>query len=182
VAAHADDERGVAAATRAGTDEPPPWTGTRLARPARDLARSSRFYGDLLGLPVVGGFAGHAGYDAVFIRLPGGPELELTAGPAQPAASTDEDLLVLYVTTDGEMAKIGARLEAAGVTRVGSPTPTGTVPVRPSSTRTVTAWSSQPSQRSRRESIRGTARVPHSGTRPLLCTTRHELHDRADGR
>ena len=35
----------------------PPWIAARLARPARDLALSVRFYRDLLGLPVVGGFA-----------------------------------------------------------------------------------------------------------------------------
>jgi hypothetical protein len=54
----------------------------------------------------------------VFFALPGGAELELTAGPAQPAPSTDEDLLVLYVQTQTEAAAIGARLTAAGVARI----------------------------------------------------------------
>ena len=99
----------------------PSWTATRVARPARDLARSVRFYHDLLGLPVVGGFQDHAGYDGVFFGLPGGGELELTVGPVQPAAATEEDLHVLYVHTHQEVESAGARLTAAGVTRVASP-------------------------------------------------------------
>jgi len=101
----------------------PPWTAARLARPARDLALSVRFYRDLLGLPVVGGFEGHAGYDGVFFGLPGGAELELTAGPARPAPSTEDDLLVLYVGTLREVESTGARLAAAGVATVASPNP-----------------------------------------------------------
>jgi YycE-like protein len=42
----------------------------------------------------------------------------MTAGPAQPGPSTDEDLLVLYVRTWAEVEAIGARLAAAGVTRI----------------------------------------------------------------
>ena len=101
----------------------PSWTATRVARPARDLARSVRFYRDLLGLPVVGGFQDHAGYDGVFLGLPGGAELELTVGPARPAPATEEDLLVLYVHRDREVESAGRRLTAAGVTRVASPNP-----------------------------------------------------------
>ena len=97
---------------------PVSWTAVRLARPARDLTRSTRFYRDLIGLPPVGGFENHDGYDGVFFALPGGAELELTAGPVQPAPSTDEDLLVLYVRTWAEVEAIGARLAAAGVTRI----------------------------------------------------------------
>jgi catechol 2,3-dioxygenase-like lactoylglutathione lyase family enzyme len=105
------------------TNDRPQWTATRLARPARDLARSVRFYRDLLGLAVVGGFEGHAGYDGVFFELPGGGELELTAGPERPAPGTEEDLLVLYVDTYREVESAGRRLTAAGVARVSSPNP-----------------------------------------------------------
>ena len=97
---------------------PVSWTAVRVARPARDLTRSTRFYRDLIGLSRLGGFENHDGYDGVFFALPGGAELELTAGPAQPAPSTDEDLLVLYVRTWAEVAAIAARLTAAGVTRI----------------------------------------------------------------
>ena len=98
--------------------QPTAWITVRLARPARDLTRSTRFYRDLIGLPRAGGFDNHDGYDGVFFALPGGAELELTAGPAQPAPSTDEDLLVLYVRTWAEVEAIGARLTAAGVTSI----------------------------------------------------------------
>ncbi len=101
----------------------PEWTTTRIARPARDLARSTRFYRDLLGLPVLGRFAGHDGYDGAFFALPGGGELELTTGPAEPAPSTEEDLLVLYVRTRAEVATIGTRLTSAGVRQIPSANP-----------------------------------------------------------
>jgi catechol 2,3-dioxygenase-like lactoylglutathione lyase family enzyme len=97
---------------------PASWTAVRVARPARDLTRSVRFYHDLIGLPLLGGFENHDGYNGVFFALPGRAELELTAGPAQPALSTDEDLLVLYVQTRGEAEAIGARLTTAGVTGI----------------------------------------------------------------
>jgi len=101
-----------------GPHYPVSWTAVRLARPARDLTRSTRFYRDLIGLHPVGGFENHDGYDGVFFALPGGAELELTAGPAQPEPSTDEDLLILYVRTWAEVEAIGARLTAAGVTGI----------------------------------------------------------------
>ena len=102
----------------AGPLHPVSWIAVRLARPARDLTRSTRFYRDLIGLAPVGSFENHDGYDGVFFALPGGAELELTAGPAQPASSTDEDLLVLYVRTWAEVEAVGARLTAAGVTMI----------------------------------------------------------------
>jgi hypothetical protein len=97
-----------------------------MARPARDLTRSAWSYGDLIGLPPLRGFENHDGYDGIFFALPGGAELELTAGPGQPAPSTDEDLLVLYVRTWAEVAAIAARLTAAGVTRIPNRDPSGT--------------------------------------------------------
>jgi hypothetical protein len=57
----------------AGPLRPASWTAVRLARPARDLDRSTRFYRDLLGLPLLGGFENHDGYDGVFFALPGRP-------------------------------------------------------------------------------------------------------------
>jgi NAD(P)-dependent dehydrogenase (short-subunit alcohol dehydrogenase family) len=63
------------------------------------------------------------GYDGVFFALPGGGELELTAGPAEPAPGTEEDLLVLYVSTAAEVAAIGSRLTSAGVRQIHSANP-----------------------------------------------------------
>lgn len=99
------------------------WAAARIARPVHDLARSTRFYRDLLGLPVRGGFRDHDGYDGTFFDLPGGGELELTAGPATPAPGTDEDLLVLYAGTPDAAAAISARVGEAGTARVASPNP-----------------------------------------------------------
>lgn len=101
----------------------PRWSTARVARPARDLARSVAFYRDLLGLPRRGGFTGHEGYDGVFFALPGGAELELTAGPATPATGTEEDLLVLYAPSRDRVREIGDELEAAGVRHVPAANP-----------------------------------------------------------
>jgi GNAT superfamily N-acetyltransferase len=105
------------------TTSPAPWAGTRIARPARDLDRSSVFYRELLGLSVRGGFSAHDGYDGVFFALPGGGELELTAGPAEPRPGTAEDLLVFYVDTADDVRATGERLVAAGVTTVEAENP-----------------------------------------------------------
>ena len=52
---------------------PASWTAVRVARPAQDLTRSARFYRDLIGLPPLGGFENHDGYNGVFFALPGEP-------------------------------------------------------------------------------------------------------------
>jgi GNAT superfamily N-acetyltransferase len=96
------------------------FTAMRVAHPATDLARSTRFYRGLLGLTVRGRFDGHDGYDGVFFTLPGGGELELTAGPGPATSGTDDDLLVLYT---GDVAAATARLDAAGASSVQSPNP-----------------------------------------------------------
>jgi catechol 2,3-dioxygenase-like lactoylglutathione lyase family enzyme len=101
----------------------PRWVGTRIARPTADLPRATAFYRDLLGLTVTGGFEGHDGYDGVFLALPGGGELELTAGPVTPRPGTDEDLFVLYLATPEEVAEFAARLDDAGVPSVSSRNP-----------------------------------------------------------
>ena len=100
-----------------------PWVAARVAHPTGDLDRSAAFYRDLLGLELRGGFAGHDGYDGVFFALPGGGELELTAGPARPRPGTDEDLLVLYLPTLDDVRQTAAELEAAGVPTVPAANP-----------------------------------------------------------
>ena len=102
---------------------PPDWATTRVAHPVRDLARSQAFYRVPLGLQSRGGFTGHDGYEGAFFALPGGGELELTTGPAEPRAGTDEDLLVLYLRTLEEVRQTAADLERAGVPTVRSTNP-----------------------------------------------------------
>lgn len=65
----------------------------------------------------------HDGYDGAFFALPGGGELELTAGPVEPAEGTEEDLLVLYVRTLDEVRSIGEGLVSAGVRTVAPTNP-----------------------------------------------------------
>ena len=43
----------------------------RIARPTDKLDTVLAFYRDGLGLPVLGSFEGHAGFDGVFLGLPG---------------------------------------------------------------------------------------------------------------
>ncbi len=53
----------------------------RFARHTERLDQVVRFYRDGLGLPEIGRFEDHDGYDGVFLALPGtGAHLELTSG------------------------------------------------------------------------------------------------------
>jgi ribosomal protein S18 acetylase RimI-like enzyme len=110
----------VQPATEAGS--PGRWIAARVAHPVRDLAESAAFYRDLLGLQARGGFTDHDGYSGVFFGLPGGGELELTAGPVQPRPGTD-DLLVLYLADPEEAGRRATDLKSAGVPTVPSPNP-----------------------------------------------------------
>jgi ribosomal protein S18 acetylase RimI-like enzyme len=111
--------------TQTATEDVSPgrWIAARVAHPVRDLGRSAAFYGDLLGLPARGGFTDHDGYSGMFFALPGGGELELTTGPAQPRPATDDDLLVLYLAGRQEVRGRAAQLASAGVPTVPSANP-----------------------------------------------------------
>src|SRR4051794_9476881 len=98
--------------------ERPAWIRARIARPSADLGRARRFYVDLLGLRDDGGFERHEGYDGLFVRLPGGGQLELTYGGPAPMPATADDLLVLYLATEPEVAQLAGLLREAGVTQV----------------------------------------------------------------
>jgi catechol 2,3-dioxygenase-like lactoylglutathione lyase family enzyme len=53
----------------------------RVARHTDNLEAIVAFYRDRLGLPEIGRFTDHAGYDGVFLDLPGtGAHLEFTEG------------------------------------------------------------------------------------------------------
>ena len=97
--------------------------GSRVARPTRDLAAAITFYRDRLGLTQIGGFHDHDGYDGAFFALPGGGELELTAGPLAPTGWSDEDLLVLYVADRATLQKRVAELQAHGTESVAAANP-----------------------------------------------------------
>lgn len=89
----------------------------RIARHTERLDEVVAFYRDGIGLPEIGRFAGHDGYDGVFLDIPGtGAHLELTSGGAHGApAPHPESLLVLYVGDERSRDAIMARLRAGPV-------------------------------------------------------------------
>ncbi len=89
----------------------------RVARHTNRLDEVVRFYRDGLGLPEIGRFAGHDGYDGVFLAVPGtNAHLELTTGGAHgPPEPHPESLVVLYLGSDEAVAAARARVGAAPV-------------------------------------------------------------------
>ena len=89
----------------------------RKARQTGRLDEVVAFYRDGLGLPEIASFANHNGYDGVMLDLPGtGTHLEF-ASTNQLTSPTPhpEDLLVLYVGTDQEVARLLAQSAAPQV-------------------------------------------------------------------
>ena len=86
----------------------------RVARPTGDLAAASAFYGDVLGFAVLASFEEHDGYSGVMLDLPGtGAHLEFTATEHVAVPSPHvEDLLVLYVGSEHEVARLVAKAGA----------------------------------------------------------------------
>ena len=84
----------------------------RFARHTDRLDEILRFYRDGVGLPALGGFQDHAGYDGAFLDLPGsGAHLEFTTGGGHSAPTPDpETVLVLYVDDEAERQRIASRL------------------------------------------------------------------------
>jgi ribosomal protein S18 acetylase RimI-like enzyme len=89
----------------------------RVARHTRRLDELVAFYRDGVGLPEIGRFRNHAGYDGVFLEITGtGAHLEFTSGGIHgPAEPNPESLLVLYVGNQSAMSEIEARLRASPV-------------------------------------------------------------------
>ena len=89
----------------------------RVARHTARLDEVVAFYRDGLGLPQVGGFRDHDGYDGVFLAVPGtGAHLELTAGGGHGVpAPHPESLLVLYLGDEAAVRAVVARLHAEPV-------------------------------------------------------------------
>jgi catechol 2,3-dioxygenase-like lactoylglutathione lyase family enzyme len=96
----------------------PPIVRSRTAWQTDRLDECVRFYHELVGLPVLGRFQDHAGYDGVILGLPDSrAQLELTAhrlgSPASPSAP--DDLLVLYLDGRAAVEAIVVRCVDAGV-------------------------------------------------------------------
>lgn len=84
----------------------------RVARHTDRLEAVVEFYRDGLGLPELGGFRDHDGYDGVFLEVPGtGAQLEFTSGGRHVAPEPHpESLLVLYVGDEQALQAIAARI------------------------------------------------------------------------
>jgi len=84
----------------------------RIARHTGRLNQVVAFYRDGLGLPEMGGFRDHHGYDGVFLEVPGtGAHLELTTGGEHDAAAPHpESLLVFYLGDPDTLRTVAARL------------------------------------------------------------------------
>lgn len=89
----------------------------RVARHTERLDQLVAFYRDGIGLPEIGGFRDHDGYDGVFLDLPGtGAHLELTAGGGHGApAPHPESMLVLYLGDERAVRAVADRLDAEPV-------------------------------------------------------------------
>jgi catechol 2,3-dioxygenase-like lactoylglutathione lyase family enzyme len=84
----------------------------RVARHTNRLAELVHFYRDGLGLPEIGRFVDHEGYDGVFLAVPGtDAHLEFTSGGRhEPPAPSPETLLVLYLGSDEAVAQTCERV------------------------------------------------------------------------
>jgi catechol 2,3-dioxygenase-like lactoylglutathione lyase family enzyme len=84
----------------------------RFARHTERLDEVVSFYRDGLGLPEIGRFANHDGYDGVFLALPGtSAHLEFTSGPGhEPPEPHPETLLILYLGSREAVEEACARL------------------------------------------------------------------------
>src|SRR6516225_3779222 len=89
----------------------------RVARHTERMDEIVRFYRDGLGLPEIGRFEDHDGYDGVFLELPGtGAHLEFTSGGGHAApVPHPESLLVLYFGSEDAVQDLLARAGAEPV-------------------------------------------------------------------
>ena len=86
----------------------------RYARHTNNLTPLIQFYTDVIGLEVLSNFKDHDGYDGVFLGFKNKDwHLEFTTSGKPANHHFDEDdLLVFYIDTDEEMARIILRAES----------------------------------------------------------------------
>jgi catechol 2,3-dioxygenase-like lactoylglutathione lyase family enzyme len=89
----------------------------RLARHTERLEEVVGFYRDGLGLPELGSFRDHDGYDGVFLGLPGThAHLEFTSGGDHDAPGPHpESLLVLYLGDAEAVETVVSRVDSKPV-------------------------------------------------------------------
>lgn len=89
----------------------------RIARHTNRLEEVVGFYRDGLGLPQIGQFEDHQGYDGVFLAVPGtDAHLEFTSGGDHaPPAPNPETVLALYLGSEDAVAQTRERVRAEPV-------------------------------------------------------------------
>ncbi len=89
----------------------------RIARPTDKLKQVTEFYNMALGMPIIGSFSGHDGYDGIMLGIKGANiHLEFTQhinGSPCPAPSLD-NLLVIYYATEEEYNAAVELIESHG--------------------------------------------------------------------
>jgi len=104
-----------------------PVVQVRVARPTRRLQELIKFYGEGLGLEVVGSFTAHAGYSGVMLGLPGRDyHLEFTEHEESEAdypPPSRDNLLVFYLPERAAIERIAARLATMGYRAVAPENP-----------------------------------------------------------
>lgn len=98
----------------------------RVARPSNDLAALRRFYLDGVGLLELASFSAHAGFDGLIVGAPNAPyHLEFTRqqGVIAARASSQEQLLVLYLPDEERFAAALSRMKSIGIEPVASHNP-----------------------------------------------------------
>ncbi len=98
-----------------------PVAQVRIARPTDKLQELKRFYCEGIGLQKLGSFTGHSGYDGIMIGLPGFQyHLEFTqyehSSPC--LAPSKDNLLVLYIPDNQNIATVAERLKKMGYPEV----------------------------------------------------------------
>ncbi|HEX4325813.1 MAG TPA: VOC family protein [Burkholderiales bacterium] len=101
----------------------PPWDAAlpviavRMARPTDQLRALMRFYGEGLGLRLIGSFEGHEGFSGALYGLPGAAcHLEFTQedGGSPGAAPGADNNLVLYMPDAAAIAALARRMAEMG--------------------------------------------------------------------
>src|SRR3954470_10535731 len=96
----------------------------RFTRSSSSYDRTIPFYRDLLGLPIVGEFAGSFGEDGTIFGLPDAQvQLEIVRAHGQAPVPAPLDMLVLYSRGAAGAAAARAPLRAAGVREDPAPHP-----------------------------------------------------------
>ncbi|MEO0564616.1 MAG: VOC family protein [Chloroflexota bacterium] len=94
-----------------------PVRSVRMARHTNQFEAITTFYRDVIGLPEIGSFSGHDGYDGIMLGMPDGSyHLEFTSHPDGPPAAppSRDNLLVFYIDDQDAIDALVRRLADHG--------------------------------------------------------------------